>query len=223
MTPDPEQVSSPADALELTFDDIYRRGLWGSHASSPYYSGVGSHKPNIVGPYVDAVRSFFSTTMRDADAVDLGCGDFNVGSQLRDLFRRMTACDIVGGLLEHNRSRFTEPGLEFVKLDIVRDKLPEGRVAFLRQVLQHLSNESIGRVIEKLRAYQYLVITEQVPFDLYFEPNMDKRDGVDIRPDHGSGVVLTAAPFLLNVRSEQRLCEIADGIGLITTMAYRLW
>lgn len=223
MAADSNLSSPPADELELTFADIYRRGLWGSRAGSRYFSGVGSHKPNIVGPYVKAVRSFFSTTMQHAHAVDLGCGDFNVGSQLGDLFGRMTACDIVGGLLEQNRERFQDPRIEFLKLDIVRDELPEGRVAFLRQVLQHLSNDSIARVVDKLRTYQYIVITEHVPFDRSFEPNIDKPDGVDIRPDHGSGVVLTAAPFLLNVRSEQRLCEVADGIGLIRTIAYTLW
>lgn len=222
MTSDPISSLSPADPLEHTFAEIYRRGLWGSRADSPYYSGVGSHKPAIVDPYVTAVRAFITAHAHGADAVDLGCGDFNVGSKICDVFDKTIACDIVGDLLAHNAVRFADLPVEFVRLDIVADALPSGKVAILRQVLQHLSNDSIARVVAKLRAYQYIIVTEHVPFDASFTPNVDKGDGFDIRPDHGSGVVLTAAPFDLDVISGQLLCEVADGIGLIRTMAYRL-
>lgn len=222
MSSSPEPNSLSADQLEHTFAEIYRRGLWGSDAGSLYYSGVGSHKPVIVDPYIEAVRSFASTHLPGADAVDLGCGDFNVGSKLCDIFRQTIACDIVSELLDHNKERFKTLPVKFVKLDIVRDKLPDGRVAFLRQVLQHLSNDSIIRIIDKLYAYQYIIVTEHVPFNRSFQPNMDKPDGIDIRPDHGSGVLLTAAPFSLKIQSEHMLCEVADGIGLIRTTAYKL-
>ena len=223
MSSDSNPISLPASRLEHVFGEIYRRGLWGSNSESSYYSGVGSHKPMIVDPYVEAVRSFVSNVLRDAHAVDLGCGDFNVGSKICDLFRQTIACDIVSELLHQNKARFTDLSVEFVKLDIVHDRLPDGRVAFLRQVLQHLSNGSIIRVVDKLYSYQYIIITEHVPFDPSFKPNLDKSDGVDIRPDHGSGVVLTRAPFFLKIQSEKMLCEVADGIGLIRTIAYKLW
>jgi hypothetical protein len=50
--------------------------------------------------------------------------------------------------------------------------LPDGDIVFLRQVLQHLNNSQISRVVQKLYRYKFLVLTEHVPANPAFTPTV---------------------------------------------------
>lgn len=207
------------------FERIYRHSAWGRapQTDTPFYSGPGSHDPAIVEPYVQAIKHFLAGLDSAPDAVDLGCGDFHVGRQLREHCAAYVACDIVPALIDFNRDRFGGLEVDFRVVDITRDALPEGDVAFLRQVLQHLSNEAIAQVVPKLQsAFSHLILTEHLPRSEHFPANLGKPTGPDIRLSCGSGVVLTAAPFNLQVRSEHVLCEVPQFGGVIRTTAYEL-
>ena len=201
---------------------MYREKLWGSRASGDYCSGAGSHLDAIVRPYVANVRAFLGEFPELAVAVDLGCGDFNVGSQLVGSFRELTAVDVVPELIERNGRNFAHLGVVFRCLDIVNDDLPAGEVAFLRQVLQHLSNAQVARVVQKLYQYRWLVVTEHLPSAVGFRANRDKPIGPGVRQRFGSGLVLTAPPFNLRVVEQRVLCTVPCDVGTIQTSAYRL-
>ena len=66
--------------VKEVFEDIYSNNKWGG-VSGEGYSGDGSHDPNIVIPYVNSVRWFASKLGGKLNAVDFGCGDFNVGGE----------------------------------------------------------------------------------------------------------------------------------------------
>jgi len=76
-------VSSGA---QLVFQKIYQEKLWGG-GRARFYSGSGSHDPEIVGPYIESVGSYFKSfehfTGRKPNVVDVGCGDFSIGSRIR--------------------------------------------------------------------------------------------------------------------------------------------
>lgn len=215
---------SPKEA----FDRIYVEGVWGRSAASdqPFYSGSGSHAPSIVEPYVEAVVRFLRSLPEKPDVVDLGCGDFAVGSRVRPYCRRYIACDVVPSLVEFNRHRFSDLEVEFRSLDITSDEWPHAEVAFLRQVLQHLSNTQIHAVLRKLvPRHRHLVVTEHLPDRPGFVPNLDKPIGPHTRLDSGgppSGVVLTEPPFSLKPVHSEVLCEARDYLGFIRTTHYTL-
>ncbi|MHA1159166.1 MAG: class I SAM-dependent methyltransferase [Alphaproteobacteria bacterium] len=202
------------------FSNIYRDQKWGIGLSSNarrFYSGEGSHSQTMVPPYVEAMEKLFEHHRAPLDAVDLGCGDFNIGSRIRHLFGRYIACDIVAPLVEFNRHRFTKLEVDFRCLDIVYDDLPRGDVAFVRQVLQHLPNEDVQRVARKLGVYKYVVVTEE-------------RQSVGSNDDRSQfgvgrlaiGVDLSAHPFNLAAERVEVLLEIAreghpDSV-LVTTL-----
>ncbi len=142
------------------FAAIYRGGLWG-RGKDRFYSGEGSHHSRIVDDYVTAISRFIEGLAERPGAVDLGCGDFNIGRRVQGLCARYVACDVVPELIERNRAAF--PEVDFRCLDIVTDPLPAGDVAFIRQVLQHLDNAQIAQVLPKLRQYRWLVVTEHLP------------------------------------------------------------
>lgn len=221
------QCNSP----EETFTTIYRRGHWGKSGdrSDPFYSGLGSRDSKIVTPYIQAVESFLTGHNPRLDAADLGCGDFAVGAQIRPYCGKYYACDVVQDVIDRHMIEHAHSDTIFRAVDITRDDLPQADVVFIRQVLQHLSNDDIKRVVPKLYRYRYVVITEDLPMSREFVPNLDKRRGMDTRLGlgaKGSGVVLTEPPFDLKARSAKVMCEVEGTIGgvpgIIRTMLYEL-
>lgn len=208
--------------VEEIFSAIYTEQRWGADFSS----GDGSHNPSVVTPYVNAVAGFLRSLPRPPSVVDLGCGDFSVGKQLRPYCGQYVACDVVPALIQRNKEKFADAGVDFRCLDIIEDDLPNGDIVFLRQVLQHLNNAQISKVTQKLYRYKFLVLTEHIPANPNFSPNRDKPTGGGTRLPQDSGVVLTAPPFLLKARSETVLCATNESIdrhpGIIKTMLYQL-
>src|SRR5271165_51784 len=145
------------------FGAIYRKKMWGRTGKSDYCSGQGSHYQYIVGPYVESVRRFLSEFANAPNVVDLGCGDFNVGSQLRDCCAQFVATDVVPELIGRNARVFAHLKVRFSCVDIITDELPTGDVAFLRQVAQHLNNAQISEIISKLYRYPWVVVSEHLP------------------------------------------------------------
>ena len=84
------------------FSEIYQKNLWGKsdNPDQPYYSGAGSHDKAITSVYLESVSSFLQTFSTKPAVVDLGCGDFFIGSQLRPYCGQYIACDTVSELIE---------------------------------------------------------------------------------------------------------------------------
>jgi hypothetical protein len=203
------------------FNAIYREGLWGEEAGEKLSSGRGSRDEAIVAPYVAAVREFLSALPAKPRVVDLGCGDFNVGSRLLDACETYVACDVAAAVIHRNRIKFAGASVEFRVLDMLQDEVPAGDVVFVRQVFQHLSNAQIIAALPKLTAYAWAVITEHVPGDRSFVPNLDIVAGPGTRAQVRSGVVLEQPPFVLRSEESRELCVVRHDEGTITTTAYR--
>lgn len=206
------------------FAAIYRDHKWGRDPEGGHSSGLGSRDPSIVDPYVNAVTKFLATLPSKPSVVDLGCGDFRVGRQLRASCGRYVACDIVPALIESHKRVYADLDVDFRCLNVVTDDFPAGEVVFIRQVLQHLSNADIRQILLKIYRYKFLVLTEHLPVDPNFVPNRDIASGYQTRMQHDSGVVLTTEPFNLKIKSHTMLCEVLLGAlpGLVRTTVYEL-
>ncbi|MDT0645896.1 class I SAM-dependent methyltransferase [Zunongwangia sp. F260] len=200
---------------------IYKNNLWGGKKSE-FYSGLGSHHPETVNPYIAVVSDF----LKDFEALpvvcDLGCGDFNIGKELVKYSKKYSAVDVVPELIAHNKKEFKAANLEFHALDIAKDDLPPGDCAIIRQVLQHLSNAEIESVVEKLYDFKYVVLTEHLPEE-DFEPNKDIISGQGIRLKKQSGVNITAPPFHFKAKEEKQLLSIRSPAykGVLVTTLYK--
>jgi hypothetical protein len=180
-----------------TFKEIYRSKAWGSRHDARFCSGDGSCREDVVGPYCERVNAFICKNHIQT-IVDLGCGDFMVGSRLLNPQRTYTAIDIVPELLEENRQRFAGMPVTFICRDIISDELPDADLCLVRQVLQHLSNKEILHILPKLAKYKYVLITEHVYVGSGLRPNVDKPHGPGTRIPHRSGVFVDRPPFRCN-------------------------
>lgn len=205
---------------KAAMSQIYDKNLWGGNAAE-FYSGEGSHDPVLVTPYIDVVSNFLQSFEKPLTVCDLGCGDFNVGKDLVACTAHYHAVDIVPTLMEHNQAKFQLPNLTFHCLDVAVDKLPSGDCALVRQVLQHLSNQEVHQILEKLSHYRYVIITEHIPSG-DFEPNKDKISGQGIRLKQNSGIDVLSTPFYWKVKDVNELLslELSNGRGRIVTILY---
>ncbi|TXE07346.1 class I SAM-dependent methyltransferase [Gelidibacter salicanalis] len=202
---------------------VYERGLWGRNTSE-FYSGEGSHDPELVMPYVEVVSSFLNSFETPLKVCDLGCGDFNIGKDLVKFTGSYIAIDIVEDLILFNKKHFNADHLEFGCLDIAVDELPAGDCVILRQVLQHLSNVEITQILAKLSDFKYVILTEHIPSGSFI-PNKDLISGQGIRLKKQSGVNVLAPPFSFQVKDHQTLVSVVpkDGKGIVVTTLYTVF
>ncbi len=76
---------------------IYEKNLWGGEKLG-FYSGLGSHHPETVDPYIAVVSNFLKGFENPPIVCDLGCGDFNIRKELVKYSGKYTAVDIVPDL-----------------------------------------------------------------------------------------------------------------------------
>ena len=203
-------------------EQIYDQNLWGGN-NNEFYSGSGSHNPNIIKPYLEVIISFLNSFQYPITVLDLGCGDFNVARQLLTFSKKYIAVDIAENLVNFNKEKFKQDNLEFYCLDISKALLPNADVVILRQVLQHISNEEIQSVLNKLKEYKYVILTEHLP-NQDFVPNIDIISGQGIRIKKQSGLLITEEPFNFKYRKQLELQStiLDNNKGVIKTWLYTL-
>ena len=221
MKTNPKNPKSPWPT-KAAMSQVYKKNLWGGK-NYDFYSGEGSHNPQIINPYINVLTAFLTSFTSPLTVCDLGCGDFNVGKELVKHTQKYIAVDIVAELIVRNKDKFKEENLEFHYLDIAKDELPFADCALLRQVLQHLSNEEVQSIVSKLSNFKYLILTEHLP-DGAFEPNKDIISGQGTRLKKQSGINLLAPPFNFKVEEERELLSVNlnNSDGVIVTTLYTL-
>jgi len=183
------------------FERIYENKVWGESNGSRFYSGSGSDEA-YSSSYIQIVKEFINRN-RIESVVDLGCGDFRIGSKICETGVSYIGIDIVSSLIAHHNEQYSSDKVKFIGLDIVKEKLPNGELCLIRQVLQHLSNGQIKKVVKKIKKYKFAIVTEHLPIDENSVPNLDKEPNGDIRLGMNSGVYLDRAPY--NLRLEKLL------------------
>jgi hypothetical protein len=217
-----KKTKKPWPAKDV-MNQIYEMNLWGGNQFD-FYSGIGSHDAKIIDPYLKVIIAFLESYNRSLIVCDLGCGDFNIGKHLTKYSKKYIAIDVVENLTKRNKNLYKDHNLEFYCLDIINDKLPSGDCIILRQVLQHLSNKDIEKVIKKITVYKYIILTEHIPLG-NFVSNKDIISGQGIRLKQNSGVNILDAPFNLKIKDQKQLEEhiLENNNGRILTTLFKVF
>jgi len=204
------------------FSEIYANNAWGkiSNSGEKFFSGSGSHDEKIIVPYIKTLLALI-TNNNIRNIVDLGCGDFWIMRHVLGALNEnkynyfYTGIDVVKDLINYNAARFKQPNINFCYMDAAADDepLPDGDILIIRQVLQHLSNTDIKKILNKASKFKFLFITEHIydaPDAIY---NIDKPSNGNIRLGHGSGIYLEHAPF--NIKNIVHLLKVVEYGGVI--------
>jgi len=171
------------------FTTIYQVKLWkGSESLSGYGSGF-VYTENLRETIVQIVNDFQVMSI-----LDLACGDFN---WMRHVVDKITSsylgADIVETIIEKNKEKYENDRVKFTTLDIVEDEIPSADLVICRDVLFHLPNESILKIINKIveSSSKYLLITNHVATET------DSFENTDISTGDFRRIDLFKPPFSL--------------------------
>jgi hypothetical protein len=127
-----------------------------------------------------------------------------VATALRSRLRHATyvGCDIVPDLIAHNNKSYATDAIRFHCIDIVRDPLlPEISASYGRSF-----NKAIATVLQRLKPYKLIYVTEGHPEQRIGPVNPDKVGGAHVRFDwksgRGRGMELDQAPFNASVTGQ---------------------
>jgi len=175
----------------------------------------------LVAPYVKFVNLFL-LDKKLKSIIDLGCGDFNVGKNIYKNVNKYYAFDIVPDLIKTNKKKFNDKKIVFECKNFIDDSLPKADGVIIRQVLQHLDNKSIIKILNKIKSYKYAIITEHIPKNIFI-PNIDKNIGLTTRLEFNSGINVEIEPFNFNFISKKEIkLEDKELGGIHKTVIYTL-
>jgi len=169
------------------FGNIYKRKLWGN--KKDFFSGEGSLPENTL-----QYRNYIERFVKEKDIhkiLDLGCGNFRIGKLINWHNASYVGVDVVKPLIKRNNLLFSGKKIRFIKKNIIKDKLPDADLCLIREVLQHLPNKDIKKILKKITKYKYVLITDCQP------KNPEKKLNLDILLGgyRKSGLYLESPPF----------------------------
>ncbi|GBU25052.1 hypothetical protein R83H12_01691 [Fibrobacteria bacterium R8-3-H12] len=168
-----ENVLAENPDTKYAFTSIYKNNLWGSSESR---SGTGSHiktTENLQKALPELWKKYSVKTFLDAP-----CGDYNWMKEINKNNIKYLGIDIVEELIENNK-KYEDKNVSFKMLDIITDELPEVDMILCKDCLQHLSYESVHKVLSNFKksGSKYLLVTSY-PLT---QKNLDIKNG-DFRP-----------------------------------------
>ena len=179
---------------QQVFDEIYRQQAWGAAEEGGIYSGPGTYDPSVQA-YVDYLIDFIDGH-KVRSIVEIGCGDFSIGRQYAGKVASYLGVDASSMVIRQNQERFATDRISFVHADAAATEFPAADLCIIRQVLQHLDNRSIARILANAEVHRFVLVTEHLPnAEKLVAPNLNKRAGPDTRLIFNSGVYVEQPPF----------------------------
>ena len=130
---------------ETIFTNIYIKNKWGDMES---ISGPGSNLSQ------SQVRFSLPNLFKELDVrsiLDIPCGDFWWMKELDLDIEHYIGADVVKDLVETNAVKYGNDKQNFVRLDIVRDSLPQVNLILCRDLLVHFTNRDIFLALKNIK------------------------------------------------------------------------
>ena len=138
------------------FTQIYKTNYWNDRESN---SGNGSSLKSS-----EMIRKELPLLLKEFkinSVLDIPCGDFFWQNKIiKDLDITYLGCDIVEDIIDNNK-KFQNHKINFKRMDILNDSLPDADLILCRDCAFHFSYEDINKTFEnfKITKFKYLLIT----------------------------------------------------------------
>jgi SAM-dependent methyltransferase len=180
---------------EMIFDQIYKYGLWGRNKEGEGFSGEGSTPENTI-LYKKFLEDFIQYNEIQT-VLDVGCGDWTFSQHVQWGKTQYTGIDVVKSVIEKNKMKFSSPNMTFLHCDPNFTDLPSADLLICKDVLQHLSNETITLLLNQLSKYKYCLITnDNCEWNLNKQIQTGDHRGLDLQkpPFNVKGVKILTFP-----------------------------
>lgn len=177
------------------FDDIYKYRKW--------VFGSGSGSIGVLNkPFLRFINDFLVLHPQVQTILDIGCGDWQIGRHFELDDRNYIGCDVSTVVLNKTKAKFSSPHRRFLQLDAVTDALPDADLVIIKDVLHHLSNDDVSKILQKLPKYRYVIIQN----DICKNRSMNK----DIQNGKFRPLDITTGPF--NAKEYLLTQEYTEGL-----------
>ena len=133
---------------EKRFSLIYKTSYWLGNPNQGSKSGSGSSMDateNIRRELVTFIKNNDISSM-----LDIPCGDYFWLSQVKMPLKKYIGADIVEQIVLDNNMKHSSSNREFLKLDLIKDILPQCDLVLVRDCLVHLTNEQIMLALKNI-------------------------------------------------------------------------
>lgn len=197
--------NAPIRKMADIFTEVYEKNIWRGKQEDGY--AVLNPEAEYTLEYIELIKNFLKEK-NIKQIVDLGCGNFAISRQFLLPQIRYTGVEVVPGLVDYLRVKYSNEEIRFECLDITENELPDGEVCLIKEVLQHFSNDEILGVLRKCKKYRYLIVTDAVPHPKKFPDliiNLDISHGPLTRYHFNSALFFDKPPF--NIPKIELLAE----------------
>lgn len=160
-------ISCFAEDAQSAFTEIYEKGVWGGKD----FSGTGSQIEYTRG-YIKFIEDFMKENKIET-VVDLGCGDWQFSRYVNWDNVEYLGIDVVPHMVEKANQQFAKKNIKFLHADAIHDELPPADLLLCKEVLQHLPNKDILKILGQLHKYKYCIITNDVDYPSCSSANLD--------------------------------------------------
>lgn len=144
------------NTLRDTFDDIYRRDLWGGG------SGPGSHPDNTC-EYVEWVNDFIAINQPQT-FLDVGCGDFQMFAGRLHPIGFYTGIDASEEAVNRAKKRGIPNGVYDFHVKTIAAVVGPYDIVHIKDVLQHLPFEECKRILGHAKKIgRTVIVTNEYP------------------------------------------------------------
>ena len=160
------------------FTYIYSSHYWPSKES---VSGPGSEIENTKNIRKELIKLIQKYNIKRF--LDIPCGDFNWIKNIIDKNINYTGGDIVKDLIDQNNEKFSQRNVQFIEIDITKDKLPSADIILCRDCLIHFSYDNIKKFFNNFinSEINYILVTSYESNKNNLAQNYEINDG-DFRP-----------------------------------------
>ncbi len=187
------QVASINDQLgflknrdsSAVFTEIYDQKIWRIDKDGESTSGKGSTVEATI-----SYRIMLQNFLKDhaiKSVVDLGCGLWEFSHLIDWQGIEYRGLEVVPSVVALNKSRYENDHIHFEEFDALKSELPQADLLICKDVLQHLTNQDVEKLIEMFKKYKYCLITNSLDPDEWLNQ--------DIKRGEYRSLDLTKPPF----------------------------
>lgn len=194
------------------FTNIYHENGWRDKDSK---SGRGSNLEQTAHIRMVLPQIFSELGVRYL--LDIPCGDFfwfkEMAYEMRGI--KYIGADIVPELIDYCNANYSDENHTFIVTDVTKHRPPEADLIFCRDLLGHLTNDEVRKVLKNFRASgtRYLMATTFPDRD----PNVDIKTG-EWRPIDLEALRYGLGPATLLINE-----RCTDGDGHFSDKSLGLW